>query len=111
MNLRVELTSRAERDIDGIIAWIAERSPRGAISWCQRLEEVLSQLSTTALHCSLAPENRYDDTEIRHMMFKIRRGKPYRVLFTVRRDQVLVRHVRGPGQDLVPLSDLRGPNG
>jgi plasmid stabilization system protein ParE len=46
MNFRIEVTSRAERDIDEIVSWIAQRSPQGASSWLRRLEEVFDHLVT-----------------------------------------------------------------
>jgi plasmid stabilization system protein ParE len=108
MNYRVELTARAERDVDNILAWIADKSPQGAGTWLRRLSEVLNELATSADRCQFAPEDGYGDTEIRHVVFKTRRGKTYRLLFTIRDDVVLVRHVRGPGQDLVPPDELKG---
>ena len=110
MKLRVELAQRAKNDIDVIIAWIAKHSPQGARTWSHRLQSVLEGLSTSATTCALAPEDGYGDTEIRQLIFKTRRGKPYRILFTIRDDVVFIRHVRGPGQDLVPPGELLGPN-
>ena len=74
-----------------------------------RLADVLATLSTTAGNCSLAPEDGHGDTEIRQLIFKTRRGKPYRMLFTILGGVVFVRHVRGPGQDLVPPEKLNQP--
>jgi hypothetical protein len=59
-----------------------------------------------AANCGLAPENGYGDAEIRDLVFKTRRGKQYRILFTICGDVVFVRHVRGFGQDLVSPDDL-----
>ena len=111
MRYSVEITRRAELDVDEIVTWIAKHSPQGANVWLDRLLQVVDQLSITANKCSLAPENGYGDTEIRHLTFKTRRGKPYRLLFTIRDDVVLIRHVRGPGQDLVPPQDFGAPRG
>jgi plasmid stabilization system protein ParE len=109
MSFRVELTRRAERDIEAILAWIASHSRQGAEAWMRPLDEVWAQLAASADSCALAPESDYGGTEIRHVIFKTRRGKPYRLLFTIRDDVVLVRHVRGPGQDLVPPDDIVDP--
>ncbi|QDT66586.1 type II toxin-antitoxin system RelE/ParE family toxin [Calycomorphotria hydatis] len=106
MSYQVELTARAERDVAHIATWIASRSTRGAESWLNRFEEATQQLKSEAANCSLAPESGYGDTEIHQLIFKTRRGKPYRILFTIRDKLVLVRHVRGPGQDLVPFHEL-----
>lgn len=106
MKYRVELTRRAERDVNEIVAWIARQSAQGANTWLSRFEQVLIDLSTSAINCPLAPEDGYGDTEIRHLVFKTRHGKPYRILFTIRDDFVLIRHLRGPGQDLVLPEEL-----
>ena len=44
MGYRVELTRRAERDVNKIVGWLAERSPQGARAWLDRFEEVLHSL-------------------------------------------------------------------
>lgn len=62
---------------------------------------MIGELTTAADRCLLAPENGYGDTEIRQVIFKTRRGKTYRLLFTIRDNVVFIRHVREPGQDLV----------
>jgi len=111
MKYSVELTRRTEQDVDEIVNWIAIHSVQGANTWLDWLLQVVDQLSISANNCSLAPENGYGDTEIRHLIFKTRRGKPYRQLFTIRDNIVLIRHIRGPGQDLVPPGGLRGFNG
>jgi len=110
MKYRIEVTRRAEGDIDEIVEWIANKSPQGAVAWITRIEQVLVDLITSADSCPLAPEDGHGDTEIRNRIFKTRRGKPYRILFTIRNGTVLIRHVRGPGQDLVPPKELRGPH-
>ena len=55
----------------------------------------------------LAPENDDHDQQLRHIVFKTRRGKAYRAILLVEDDLVLATHVRGPGQDIVAPSDLR----
>ncbi|MCA9100657.1 MAG: hypothetical protein KDA63_05895 [Planctomycetales bacterium] len=49
MSLHVELTLRAERDVDEILDFRSERSPQGAATWLARLEEVLADQSGNAL--------------------------------------------------------------
>jgi len=107
--LRVSLTPTAHADVRSILQWIGERSRTGAQAWDQRWEEVLQLLSTSADSCSLAPESDDHEIIIRDFNFKTRRGRIYRVLFTVREQRVIVLHVRGPGQDLVPRSEMRPP--
>lgn len=106
MKFAVEITRRAEEDLDAIVAWMAERSPRGAAAWLDSLEDVIGSLRTTAASCALAPENGHGGTEIRQTVFSTRSGRPYRLLLTIVDQTVFVRHIRGPGQDLVSPEEL-----
>jgi hypothetical protein len=54
----------------------------------------------------LAPESAHCNYQIREVFFKTRKGNPYRVLFTILGDEVLVLRVRGPGQDYVAETEL-----
>ena len=107
MTYRAGLTYRAERDLDHILAWLVERSPAGAAAWLRRWQEVIDELRRKADRCQLAPENDDHDEEIRHVIFKTRRGRKYRALFVIRGEFVLVIHVRGPGQDLVSPNEMQ----
>ena len=102
MSYDVELSFRAERDLDRILGWIAERSPQGARNWLQRWKEVRRFLSERPESCRLAPESEDHEEEIRHIVFKTRQGRKYRALFVIRGNCVFVTNLRGPGQDLVP---------
>ena len=99
MKLRVELSPKAERDVDDILTWIGQRSTKGAHTWSKRWDEVLEQLSNSAGSCGRAPESSKHDAELYQIVFKTRRGLPYRALFTINADVVSVVTVRGPGQD------------
>ena len=101
MKLRIVVLRQADADIDSIITWLANRSPSGARSWYHALESALDWLESNAQSCGLAPENESFPEEIRQHLFKTRRGRPYRLLFTIAGPQVRILHVRGPGQDLV----------
>lgn len=109
MTYQVELTARAERDVDGILAWLTQKSSRGAAAWHKRLQDVFDHLATTADQFGLAPENEDHDEGIRHVIFKTRRGRKYRALFIIRDDQVYILHVRGPGQDILAPRDIQFP--
>ena len=60
---------------------------------------------------ALAPESEHVDYEIREVLFKTRKGNPYRILFTIQGNEVLVLRVRGLGQDFVPEEQLPTPPG
>jgi plasmid stabilization system protein ParE len=95
------LLRQAEIDIDTILAWLVKLSPAGARSWFRALETAIEWLELHASSSPLAPENDWFAEEIRQHIFKTKRGRPYRLLFTVVGKQVRILHVRGPGQDLV----------
>ena len=106
---KVQLTSRAQHDVDEIVQWLHNRSPQGASSWYRRWKEILTQLKASADKSALAPESADHDEAIRHVMFRTRRGKSYRALFVVRRHDVWILHVRGPGQDFMAPDEIHLP--
>lgn len=110
MSFKVILQPKAQRDVDHILAWLCERSPSGAAAWNRRWREVLERLQESADGCGLAPEDEDHGETIRNVIFKTRRGLPYRALFVIRDDRVHVIHVRGPGQDLVKPDDIGLPD-
>jgi plasmid stabilization system protein ParE len=106
MNYRVVITHRARRDARLIAEWIAERSGSGAAAWSAALDRALRLLSSSPERHSIAPEADESTLPLRQFLFKTRRGRVYRGLFTVTEDVVLVLHIRGPGQDLVRPEDF-----
>ena len=109
MTYKVILLSRAEQDLDAILNWLTERSPDGANAWNRRWLQIVEQLEATPKATVFAPENDDHEIDVRQIVFKTRRGLPYRVLFTIREAQVFVFHIRGPGQDVVAPDDLAMP--
>lgn len=106
---RVRLHWQAEHDLDEILDWLSRRSSVGAGTWYRRWLEVANNLTDSADKCPLAPENDEAELEIRHLVFKTRRGREYRAIFTIQGDTVVVLHIRGPGQDIVPPEEIREP--
>ena len=56
---------------------------------------------------AVAPESAYIDRDIRQLIFKTRKGLPYRLLYTIDDEVVLALHIRGPGQPLLKADELR----
>ena len=106
MTRDVILTSRATRDIDGIYDWISERSIGGAEAWYKSLTTTLESLSTSAEIHALAPENAAFTDEIRQVLFRTSRGRFYRILFTLAKEEVTVLAIRGTLQDQLRPDDL-----
>jgi len=91
----------AERTISEILTWVGERSPPGAIRWHAALLRAVDRLRQQADSFPLAHESSHFHAEIRELLFKTRRGLPYRILFTIEANVVHILYVRGPGQDWV----------
>lgn len=106
MKFEVRLAFRAEKDLASILVFLKSRSPKGAATWLARWQETCRAVSEDPQSCSLAPESVHHSEEIRQVVFKTRRGLPYRMLFVIRGDRILVTNLRGPGQDFVPSTDL-----
>jgi plasmid stabilization system protein ParE len=98
---RVIVQPEAERNVSSVFDWLAERSPQVADSWYRAFEQAIDRLRESADHFPLAPESRHFSVKISEILFKTRRGQPYRLLFTLQSGDVNVLYVRGPGQDLV----------
>lgn len=86
--MNVELTARAERDIEEIYLWIRKDSPTRAATWRRGLLKAASTLAEFPKRCPLAPESG-PDIEIRQLIY----GK-YRVLFANLEGVIYVLHVR-----------------
>lgn len=107
MTFQVNLVPRAAEDVDEILGWIRRRSPSGAETWKRRWMAVLDDLARSADRASLAAESDDHREPIRQILFKTRRGRFYRALFVIRGNLVYVIHVRGPGQNLLSVDELR----
>lgn len=106
MTYTVAILRRAQADVDHIYDWIAERSPSGAIRWYAAFLEATRRLRDRPFACAVAPESQELDLEVRQLLFKTRRGRAYRLLFSVVAAELRVLRVRGPGQAPVTRGDL-----
>ena len=100
MKYHLRTLRRAQRDVEAIIDWIANtrEAPRGAASWLAAYEKAADSLIRAPYSYGLAPENEYVDLELRQFLFKTRRGRLYRGIFTVDGNEILILRVRGSGQ-------------
>jgi plasmid stabilization system protein ParE len=109
MRYSVSLTVNAKCNVRGIIRFIERSSRSGAETRYRRWLQVLDLLETSAEGCGLAPEDADHEPRIQQIIFKTRRGLPYRAVFVIRDERVYVLHVRGSGQDLISPDDLYLP--
>jgi plasmid stabilization system protein ParE len=109
MKFNAQLLWRAERDLDHILTWLNERSPRGAANWLRVWDQTFAVLESSADEYGLAPESEGRPLEIRQILFRTRKGRDYRALYAIRGSEVFVMHIRAPGQDLVSPQELQLP--
>jgi plasmid stabilization system protein ParE len=113
MRFLVRVLRRADREVEAILHFIAEerKAPEGARRWYRAYETALQRLAKEANNLPFAPENEFVDYEVRQTLFRTRKGRTYRGLFTIVGDEVRLLHVRGPGQNLMTEEELGRPNG
>jgi hypothetical protein len=107
MTYELLLVAKAEAQVDSIIRYLSARSPQGALAWCERWEQVLTDLVNDPFTFGLAPESAKYDAVVRQVLFRTLRGLRYRALFTIVGRGVYIIEVRGPGQNLVRRNQLR----
>jgi toxin ParE1/3/4 len=98
MTYSVRVLRRARDDVDAMFQWIHERSPAGAASWHTAWLEAAHSLAENPFQFALAAENEQFDHEVRERFFKTRRGRRYRIVFSIVETEVRILRVRGPGQ-------------
>jgi plasmid stabilization system protein ParE len=106
MTYAISILRRAGKDIDLTRAWIAGQSPQGSVLWYRSLREAVKELKHDAHQHGIAPESAELGTVVHQKLFKTRRGRPYRLLYTIIGDEVRILRVRGPGQAPVTPEDI-----
>jgi plasmid stabilization system protein ParE len=106
---RVVVLRSAERDVDSIIAWLAKRSPLGAQHWAEALEIAKQRLRDDPERFPLIFERVRVSYPVRDILFKTRKGKKYRAIFTIIGDEVRILRVRRPAQRPIRGRDLFKP--
>ena len=98
MKYQVVVAARAACDVQSIYDWLAERSPSGAKAWYQAWNIALDSLEGEPLGFAVAVESPRRNFTIREAYFRTRKGRTYRILFTIVDVEVRVLHVLGPAQ-------------
>ncbi|MGY8769723.1 MAG: type II toxin-antitoxin system RelE/ParE family toxin [Pirellulales bacterium] len=99
MSFNVLLLKRAQSDLKSIHSYLLKQSPQGAARWLNAFESVIAQLEKNPERYATAPENHLVSTNIQNASFRTRKGRPYRLVFTIVKHDVRVLRVLGPGQD------------
>ena len=106
MTFKIKELPRAQDDIRHIFYWIFERSPQGASAWLTAYEDMLKRLEKDATIFGRALENEDCEFEIQEILFRTRRGRPYRAIYFINEDVVNIVRVRGPGQAPTSTEEL-----
>jgi plasmid stabilization system protein ParE len=102
----VQLTARAEADLDEILQGIQAQASTVLASWHSRMMSQIQTLSRLPHRCSIASEASDVGCELRELLFGKRRGC-YRILFTIGSDTVTVLHIRRAARGAVTADDLK----
>jgi plasmid stabilization system protein ParE len=96
----VEFTPTAQAELWAAFEYIHERAPLNAARWLRGIYKAIDTLESFPSRCGIAPESKYLDAELRHLVFK-----SHRVIFFIdqpaRTVRILyVRHgsMRGVGE-------------
>jgi plasmid stabilization system protein ParE len=106
MTFCIKILGRAIADIDRITAYIKQRSPQGAAAWLNALQRAMKRLEQNAESCGEADENQRFDISLKQVLFKTRRGRVYRIVFTIVEYEVRILRIRGPGQAPIEPGDV-----
>jgi plasmid stabilization system protein ParE len=106
---RVVVLARAARDVQAILTWLKKRSELGAQRWKVALDLAKLRLSEDPLRFPLIPEKLRLRFEVRDVLFKTRKGKFFRAIFTIVGDEVRILRIRRPAQRPIRGRDLPRP--
>jgi plasmid stabilization system protein ParE len=93
MIYNITFNAKAVRDIESSFEWgVNNWGEEQAVKWLRDLHSaVRRRLSESPLSCPVAPESSARGHEVRQLLY----GR-YRILFTIRKNEVRVIHLRGP---------------
>jgi plasmid stabilization system protein ParE len=98
MAFRVRTSPKSKRDAREILSWLhAEHAGETGLRWFEGLQIAILSLQDMPERCPLAPENPSVPFEMRQLLYGSRRHR-YRILFTIRAEEVIILHIRRPGQ-------------
>ena len=101
---RVALTAGAERDLDGICAWIEqERGPDAVNEWLEEFAQAIGSLETFPDRGSVPPEL----AAIGIKDFRQKQFKPYRIIYRVLKRDVFILVVAHGRRDFQSLLQER----
>lgn len=89
MSYEIYLAARAQRDVEEVVSWLAERSPAAAQVWYESCLESIRSLGEMPERYPVAFRTRTPFTEVRSLLVGM-----HRLFFVIREKSVEVLHVR-----------------
>ncbi len=86
----VELTRRAERDLEYLYQLISAEDSKAAVRWFNKLEAAIYTLERLPRRCSKAPESKKARRQLRQLLYGAKRNA-YRVIFEIDESRKVVR--------------------
>jgi plasmid stabilization system protein ParE len=86
----VELTLRAERDLEYLYQRISANDSPAAARWFNELEEAIYTLERLPRRCPVAPESRKAKRRLRQLLYGAKRDV-YRVIYEIAESRKVVR--------------------
>ena len=108
MKHRVFVQPAAAAEIERAYLRISEEAPETATRWYNSLYDAILSLGSNPSRCSLCQENDAFEHEIRQLLYG-RKGRRYRILFTLRDEVVHVLHFRHWAQRPLTTAEARRP--
>lgn len=99
MSFQVNISPRAKAEFEDQLLYLLERSRQGADAWAIAFQSTLVSLEESPTIHGLAPESPDHSQDIFQVIFKTKKGYPYRLLYSIDGSDVLIHSVRGVGQD------------
>jgi mRNA-degrading endonuclease RelE of RelBE toxin-antitoxin system len=99
MAYRVEITTRALRDLAGIYSRIEAETRERAARWLDGMEKAINGLEEHPNRAPVTPEDR----ALRHLLYG-KKPYVYRIIYEIEEDTstVYVLHIRAPGRATMP---------
>lgn len=107
MTYHVELTAKAEWDVESVLRWFHEQ--RATTAGGRWLKQLMARIATLERHperCRLADEADELGIELRELLFGKRHGT-YRILFVVEAETVSILHIRHAARSALSRRDLQ----
>jgi toxin ParE1/3/4 len=103
MAYRVNITPRAERDLENLYDAIAANRSRAALTWYRGFKRAILGLEKYPNRCPVAPES----AKLRHLLYG-RKPHIYRAIFRIleKQKEVEVLHIRHRARQKIRADDL-----